>query len=98
MSDARIYEQCLQGYPRPTYYTRPKGVMGGPCLHCCGSQPEHVGLTCDQVRANRSAALRAAFEKARPAFKEPNCPGCGRIARRELLGFYVCDYCDGRSA
>jgi hypothetical protein len=23
-------------------YTRPKGVMGGPCLECGASQPEHV--------------------------------------------------------
>lgn len=22
-------------------YTRPKGVLGGPCLHCGASQPEH---------------------------------------------------------
>lgn len=23
-------------------YRRPKGVMGGPCLNCGASQPEHV--------------------------------------------------------
>jgi len=23
-------------------YSRPKGVMGGPCLHCGRSQPEHI--------------------------------------------------------
>lgn len=23
-------------------YSRPEGVMGGPCLHCGRSQPEHV--------------------------------------------------------
>lgn len=25
-----------------TDYSRPKGVMGGPCLNCGRSQPEHV--------------------------------------------------------
>lgn len=24
------------------YYARPSGVMGGPCLNCGRSQPEHV--------------------------------------------------------
>jgi hypothetical protein len=49
-----------------TYYTRPKGIMGGPCLHCQGSQPEHVGLTCQQVRENRRKGIRKLMEKAVP--------------------------------
>ncbi len=51
-----------------TNYTRPEGVMGGPCLNCQGSQPEHVGLTCDEVRANRRKAIRKIFDNvARPS-------------------------------
>jgi hypothetical protein len=95
--DPMAYRDCLKGYPVPTRYTRPKGIMGGPCLHCYGSQPEHVGLTCDQVRANHSAAIREAFKNVKPMFADPKCPRCRRKARRQLLGFYVCDYCDGRS-
>lgn len=49
-----------------TYYTRPKGVMGGPCLHCQGSQPEHVGITCAQVRENRRKGIKRMLEKAMP--------------------------------
>jgi len=92
--DEKLYAQCLAGYP--TWYTRPKGIMGGPCLICHGSQPEHVGLTCAEVRANRATEMRKAFENVKPMFKEPECPQCHRPARRQLLGFYVCDHCDGR--
>lgn len=38
--------------------------MGGPCLHCQGSQPEHAGLSCDQVKANRVAVIRALKKEA----------------------------------
>lgn len=50
--------------PEPTRYTRPEGVMGGPCLHCQASQPEHRGLTCDEVREHRSKAMRRTFAQA----------------------------------
>jgi hypothetical protein len=36
-------------------YTRPDGIMGGPCLRCGGGQPEHVGKTCEQIAAKRKA-------------------------------------------
>lgn len=68
-----------------TYYTRPEGVMGGACLHCQGSQPEHVGLTCQQVRENRRKEIRSHMESAR---SQPP-----RIVCAALLltgGFVVC--------
>ncbi len=52
--------------PSDTYYTRPEGVLGGPCLHCQGSQAEHVDLTCAQVRANRQKQIRRLMERAVP--------------------------------
>lgn len=45
-------------------YTRPQGVMGGPCSHCGISQPEHVGLTCGQAKSQRSERFRAASERS----------------------------------
>ncbi len=48
----------------PTRYSRPEGVMGGPCLHCQASQPEHRGLTCDEVREHRRKAIRRTFAQA----------------------------------
>lgn len=45
-------------------YTRPKGIMGGPCSHCGISQPEHVGLSCDEARDKRRASLRAVSERS----------------------------------
>jgi hypothetical protein len=50
--------------PEPTRYSRPEGVMGGPCLHCGASQPEHVGLTCEEVAKQRKAAMRKVFGQA----------------------------------
>lgn len=49
-----------------TNYTRPEGVIGGSCLHCQGTQPEHVGLTCDQVRENRKASIPKMLARASP--------------------------------
>lgn len=48
-----------------TSYSRPEGVLGGPCLHCQASQPEHVGLTCEEVREHRKKAMRRTFAQAR---------------------------------
>jgi hypothetical protein len=45
-------------------YSRPKGVMGGPCLHCGLSQPEHVGLTCTDAKERRGAKLSLTLAKA----------------------------------
>ena len=45
-------------------YTRPKGIMGGPCSHCGISQPEHVGLTCKQAKEKRIQAFRQAAERS----------------------------------
>jgi hypothetical protein len=72
-----------------TYYTRPKGVMGGPCLHCQGSQPEHVGLTCQQVRENRRKGIRKLMEKAVPdetlTKSKPEVPSSKRMSIRERV-------------
>lgn len=46
------------------HYRRPKGILGGPCLNCGGSQPEHVGKTCAEVSAIRAESLRHFSEVA----------------------------------
>jgi hypothetical protein len=45
-------------------YTRPDGIMGGPCLRCGASQPEHVGKTCAQVKAARCERIHALISGA----------------------------------
>lgn len=45
-------------------YRRPKGVIGGPCLNCGGSQPEHVGKTCAEVTAASHERMRHLSEVA----------------------------------
>ena len=45
-------------------YTRPKGVMGGPCSYCGLSQPEHVGLSCEDAVAKRSLKRLDASERS----------------------------------
>lgn len=45
-------------------YTRPAGIMGGPCSHCGITQPEHVGLTCDEAKAKRSKRIQNAWERS----------------------------------
>lgn len=66
---------------KPTRYTRPKGVMGGPCLHRFGSQPEHLNLTCDEVRAARSEVIKRQLAKAKE--KPVSAPTIEQV--RELL-------------
>ena len=45
-------------------YTRPAGIMGGPCSRCGLSQPEHVGLTCEQAIQQRREKVRAVSERS----------------------------------
>lgn len=49
-----------------TNYTRPKGIMGGPCMHCGLPQPLHVGLTCAEAKAKRSERMRETFNRIMP--------------------------------
>lgn len=41
-------EQAIRDFMKPPKacenYSRPQGIMGGPCLNCGRSQPEHVKL------------------------------------------------------
>lgn len=47
-----------------TQYTRPKGILGGPCSHCGLSQPEHVGKTCEQAKEVHDLHFKLTAERA----------------------------------
>lgn len=46
------------------HYRRPEGILGGPCLNCGGSQPEHAGKTCAEVTAASHERMRHLSEVA----------------------------------
>lgn len=50
--------------PETNHYRRPKGVLGGPCLNCGGSQLEHAGKTCSEVTAASHERMRHLSEVA----------------------------------
>jgi hypothetical protein len=44
--------------------------IGGPCPDCGGTQIEHVGLTCKEVKAARSETVHLLMESARKRLSE----------------------------